>query len=161
MKLSLQTPRKLIFALLAFSTFIATASPYQTGDKIKSFSAKDQHEADFTLDTANTRFLLVSLDMETGKKANGVLTTKGAEYLPGKKAIYLANIYGMPGIGRFFALPKMKKYTHRIILGDDEKLMTDFPTQEGKVTVIKIVDGKVSAISYWDPASQNIDDVLK
>ena len=65
--------------------------------------------------------------METGKKANAALSALGKDYLPAKNAVYLANIHGMPGIGRMFALPKMKKYSHRIILGDDAALIARFP----------------------------------
>jgi hypothetical protein len=154
---------KIALAVLAamFSTLSANADPYAEGSKIKVFEAKDQHEKAYRFDAKNTRFLMVSHDMETGKKANGVLTTLGKDYLSGKKAIYMANIHGMPGIGRAFALPKMKKYAHRIILADDEKLIADFPEQKGKVTVLKLADGKVSSVQYWDPASGSPEAQLK
>lgn len=155
--------RNLNKVLLCFVLGImaAHAEPYAKGSKIKPFQAKDQFEQAYTFDAKTTRFLLVSHDMDTGKKANGSLTTQGKEYLPGKKAIYLANIHGMPGIGRMFALPKMKKYTHRIILGDDAALIADFPEQKGKVTVLKLNAGKVDSISYWDPAAEGVDKFLK
>jgi hypothetical protein len=60
-----------------------------------------------------------------------------------------------------FALPKMKKYPHRIILGDDANLLTPFPQQAGKVTVIKLSNGIVQSISYWDPATEQVTDALK
>ena len=84
-----------------------------------AFQAKDQHEQAFTLRSVETRFLLVSHDMETGKRANAVLTTVGPDNLTKQKVVFLANIHGMPAVSRMFALPKMKKYSHRIILGDD------------------------------------------
>ena len=40
---------------------------------------------------------------------------------------FIANVYGMPAIGRFFAMPKMKKYPHRIMLADAEGLLDEFP----------------------------------
>lgn len=140
---------------------LASAAPYSVGSKVGSFSASDQHGAPFTLDTKSTRYLLISFDMTTGKKANGVLDGLGKDYLPGKKAVYVANIFGMPAIGRTFALPKMKKYSHRIILGDDANLLTPFPQQPSKVTVIKLDGGKVGRISYWDPAAEGVDGFLK
>jgi hypothetical protein len=143
------------------TTFSLHADPYAKGSTVKAFDAKDQHEQAYHFDAKSTRFLMVSHDMDTGKKANGVLTTLGKDYLPGKKAVYMANIHGMPGIGRAFALPKMKKYAHRIILADDEKLIADFPEQKGKVTVLKLADGKVSSLQYWDPATGSPDALLK
>ena len=76
-------------------------------------------------------------------------------------AVYVTNIHGMPGIGRMFAMPKMKKYAHRIVLGDDEALIAKFPEEKGKVTVLKLNGGKVTAVSYWTPGAESIDEVLK
>jgi hypothetical protein len=150
-----------IVAAFGISLGIAAAAPYTAGTKVEAFSAKDQHEQEFTLQPSTTRFLLVSHDMETGKKANAVLTTLGKDYLGTKKAVYLANIHGMPGIGRMFAMPKMKKYAHRIILADDADLIARFPEQKDKVTVLELKGGKVAAITYWDPATGKLDDMLK
>lgn len=134
---------------------------YEKGSKVVSFQSADQHGKAYTF-KKGTRYLMITFDMSTGKNANKVLHEKGAAYLPAKKAVYVANIHGMPGIGRRFALPKMKKYAHRIILADADGLLDPFPKQKGKVTVLALSSsGVVSAISYWDPESQNIDDVLK
>jgi len=67
----------------------------------------------------------------------------------------------MPGIGRFFALPKMKKYAHPIILGDDEALIARFPQQPGKVTVLALADGKLQALTYWTPGTDDLAGCLK
>jgi hypothetical protein len=148
-------------AILLLSTSFASADEYKNGSKINAFKAADQHGQAYEFEAAKTKYLLISFDMETGKKTNAALSAKGAEYLTGQKAVYIANIFGMPGIGRMFALPKMKKYPHRIILGDDANLLTPFPQQAGKVTVIKLSNGTVQSISYWDPATQQVSDVLK
>jgi hypothetical protein len=134
---------------------------YTKGSKIAAFQAKDQHEKDYKLEEG-TRYLLLSFDMSTGKVANKALDAKGATYLPSKKAVFIANIYGMPKVGRVFALPKMKKYAHRIILGDAKGLLDPFPTQDKMVTVIALNSkGIVTGISYWDPKTQSVDDILK
>ena len=99
--------------------------------------------------------------MDTGKKANKSLNALGKDYLGSKNAVYVANIHGMPAIGRAFAMPKMRKYVHRIILGDDANLIAKFPEQKGKVTVLKLSGGNVSSVSYWDPAAEKLDDKLK
>jgi hypothetical protein len=139
----------------------AHADPYAKDSKIKAFSAKTQHDKDFTFKPADTQFLLVSHDMETGKKANAVLTTVGPDNLTKKKVVYLANIYGMPGVGRMFALPKMRKYSHTIIFGDDAKLIAKFPEEKNKVTVLKLSGGNVISVKYWDPGAEDIQDYLK
>jgi len=150
-----------VLATAALSLSSVFAAPYAVGAKVESFTAKDQHEQQFTLKPGDTRFLLASHDMETGKKANAALNALGKDYLGGKKAVYIANIHGMPGIGRMFAMPKMKKYVHRIILGDDAALIARFPEQKDKVTVLTLTDGKVTAISYWSPGTEPLDGILK
>lgn len=139
----------------------ALGAPCEVGQSLANFSAKDQHEQAFEFKSASLRYLLVSHDMDTGKRANAALHAAGADYLPGKRAAYLANIHGMPGIGRVFALPKMRKYCHRIILGDDAELITRFPEQTGKVTVLTLDGDKVTGIRFWTPESEPIDSVLK
>lgn len=150
-----------ILATTALSINLTFAAPYADGSKVEPFTAKDQHENAFTFKSADTRFLLVSHDMETGKKANAVLSPLGKDFLGSKKAVYMANIHGMPGIGRMFAMPKMKKYNHKIILADDAALIARFPEQAGKVTVLKLSGGKVSSVAYWTPGAEGIEDVLK
>jgi hypothetical protein len=161
MKSRLNNKLLALFLALVAGLPSALAEPYKTGSTVKPFSARDQHEQAYTFDAKNTRYLLVSHDMETGKKANGALTTLGKDHLSNKKAVYLANIHGMPGIGRMFALPKMKKYHHRIILGDDAALIAGFPEQKGKVTVLGLSNGKVTSVGYWDPATEGVDNFLK
>lgn len=155
--------RTIVLALAGtfLSASLALAAPYAVGSKVAPFTAKDQHDQAFTFKPASTGFLLVSHDMDTGKAANAVLTALGKDYLGGKKAVYLANIHGMPGIGRTFALPKMRKYAHQIILGDDAALIANFPEQKGKVTVLALSGGKVRSISYWTPGTDGVDGYLK
>jgi hypothetical protein len=148
-------------AATALSISLSFAAPYADGSKVEPFTAKDQNDNAFTFKPADTRLLLVSHDMETGKKANAVLSPLGMEFLGSKKAVYMANIFGMPGIGRMFAIPKMKKYSHRIILADDAALIAHFPLQTGKVTVLTLSSGKVASIAYWTPGAESLDGYLK
>lgn len=150
-----------ILFVTLFGISASSAEPYAKGKKIEAFNAMDQHDVNYHFKPSEMKYLLVSHDMETGKKANAVLTTLGRDYFSNHKAAYLANIHGMPGIGRMFAIPKMRKYAHRIILGDDPDLIAKFPEQAGKVTVIAISDGIIRSIDYWSPGEKKIDEFLK
>jgi hypothetical protein len=161
MKTNLIKQISLTFAACLLGVASAFSAPYEKGQRVETFQAKDQNDNAFTFKPKETSFLLISMDMETGKKANGVLTALGKDFLPSKKAVYVANINGMPAIGRMFALPKMKTYNHRIILGDDAALIAHFPTQAGKVTVLALEDGKVLSIKYWTPGTDGVDGYLK
>lgn len=161
MKTSLIKKCSITLLASACSVITAFAAPYEKGQKVDAFKAEDQFGVAYTFSPDTTEYLLVSLDMETGKKANAALTALGKDHLTNKKAVYLANIHGMPGVGRMFAIPKMKKYAHRIILGDDEALMAKFPQQGGKVTVLKLSKGKIQSVAYWTPGTDAVDDFLK
>ena len=103
------------FAFGGPTALLAADGQLAVGDTVPALTAKDQHDKAFTLgDEAG--YLLVAFDMGTGKAANGRLEKKGATWLDEHQAVYVSNIHGMPGVGRMFALPKMRKYPHRIIL---------------------------------------------
>lgn len=153
---------KLLSAVLLCCVALpAFGETYKPGSAIKPFSAKDQFGRDYTF-RKGTKFLLVSFDMETGKAANQDLAALGGKYLQDKGAVYLSNIHGMPGIARVFAFNKMKKYPHAIVLCDDANLLTPYPKQVGKVTVLKL-DGaaKITGIKYWTPGAEKLDSLLK
>ena len=150
-----------VFLFCAVLVGNLSAEQYVAGSKVVPFEANDQHGKAFKLDNG-TRYLLVSADMKTGKKANKILNDKGAGFLEKKKAVYVANIYGMPGIGRLFAFKKMKKYAHRIVYADTEKFMQPYPVEKSKVTVIKLnSSGVIVKISHWDPVTEDISEFLK
>ncbi len=142
--------------------FFAVAAPafadegYKVGSTVAAFAAKDQFGKPFQLG-ADCRMLLVSFDMGTGKQANAKLTALGADYLPRHGAVYVANITGMPAIGRAFALPKMRGYAHRIVLADDGALLAPFPRQDQRVTVLALRGRKVVSVRYWNPASEPVE----
>lgn len=142
--------------LLPLALVQAADSPpdsYRVGDPITPFTIKDQHDQALLVSAAEgIRHVIVSFDMPTGRDANRYFEKRGAAFLPENDAIFLANIHGMPAIGRLFALPKMKKYPHRILLGDDEHLLDRYPAQDGKLTVLDLApDGRITAVRFLDP----------
>ncbi len=140
-------------SLLAFLAATVLHGELQTGDTLPAFTVQDQHEVQYTLGD-DVRYVIVSFDMSSGKATNKYLEEKGKDYLPGHSAVFLSNIHGMPWIGRKFALPKMRKYPHRILLADSETLLGDYPQQEDKMTVLELgPDHKIVSINFWDPES--------
>jgi hypothetical protein len=126
---------------------------YEVGDKFVPFSINDQHENRVRVSPATgTKHLIISFTMGSGKDANRFFAEKGSTFLEEHEAKFLANIHGMPAVGRLFALPKMKKYPHRILLGDDEHLLDRIPIQKGKLTVLDFDrDNRISRIRFMDP----------
>jgi hypothetical protein len=144
---------KILTSLLCLLTAVSlhAAEPYKTGDVLETFTVKDQHEKEYTF-VPGVRIFVVSFEMGAGKKANKWFAEKGAEFLPQQNAVFLADIHGMPGVGRVFALPKMKKYPHRILLGDADNLLARYPKQDDKLTVFRLDEtAHITAIEFIDP----------
>ena len=140
---------------LALWLFLVSAvladEPLKVGDLVPSFKAKDQHGHEYELSSGVQR-MFVSFDMSTGKEANAYFARKGAGLLPNAQAIYVSNIYGMPSIGRVFALPKMRKYPHRIILADSENLLARYPQQKDRITVLSLdANLRITGVAFWNP----------
>jgi len=134
----------------------APAAPLAVGDALPALVAKDQFGKDFTLNT-NIQFLLVVTEMACAKAANKKLAEQGAGFLELHHAACLMDIHAMPAVARFFALPKMRKYPHRIGLVDSAGTLAGFPVQPGRVTVLALTPtGHIQAISYWNPASEPV-----
>lgn len=155
----LRTLRLFAVAGLFLGASVFAADAYKVGDTLVTFTVKDQHDQPYTF-VPGPRVVLVSFAMGVGKDANGYFAKQPADFLAQHQAVFIANIHGMPGIGRFFALPKMKKYPHRILLGDDEHLLDRYPVQEGKLTVLRLdAAAKITAVEFVD-AEKNLPAVF-
>lgn len=137
-------------AVLSAATALA-AELYKVGDALEPFTTKDQHEKDYTF-APGPRLVIVSFEMSEGKAANGFFAEKGAAFLDEQKTVFIANIHGMPAVGRLFAMPKMKRYPHRILLADAETFLERYPHEDKKLTVLRLdAAGVVTAIEFIDP----------
>jgi hypothetical protein len=150
---------KLKLAVLFFSILTsinAIAANVEIGKPFPVLVATDQHEKIFHL-TDKVQYILVSFDMSTGKKTNRYLEAKGQAFLDGHQAVFMANIDGMPWIGRQFALPKMRRYPHQIILLDQPGLLDDFPKKPNCVSVFKLDEKHiVEAVEFWNPEAAEL-----
>lgn len=137
------------------SSFAVNAAPLAVGDAIPAITAKDQHGAAYSF-TNGTKHLLVAMEMDAAKVANQKLTEQGAGFLDKYGAVYLMDIHPMPGIAKVFALPKMRKYPHRIVLIETKGVLNWAPTKAGHVSVLSLTpDGKVSKVAYWNPTTDS------
>jgi len=143
----------------------AGADALEAGDLLPEFTVETQHGKSFSFpsESREVELVLVSFDMSTGKKANGALAELGKDFLPEQKAVFMANIYGMPGIGRFFAFRKMKRYPHEILYADKEGFLDNFPQKEGWVTIFKVnpESREIETIQMWNPEKTTLTDALK
>jgi hypothetical protein len=146
---------------ILLSCLATTAAPLAVGDAIPAITAKDQHGAAYAF-TNGTPHLLVAVEMDAAKAANQKLTEQGAGFLEKHGAVYLMDIHPMPGIAKVFALPKMRKYPHRIVLIETKGVLNWAPTKAGHVSVLSLTpDGKVSKIAYWNPTTDSASSLFK
>ncbi len=138
----------------------AWAGPLAVGDAVPSFATKDQFGKEFKF-TPGLHYLLVGFDMNAGKLANHKFADLGPGWLEQHGAAYVLDIHTMPSVARLFALPKMRKYPHRIILAETATLLDPFPHQPEKITVLALSpDGKIRDVRYWNPATDALDALL-
>jgi len=140
-----------LFVLALLSSTLGLRAELQPGDALPPIAVKDQHKVDVSLEPG-VQYLLVSFDMPAGKAANKFLEEQGADFLSQNKAVFLSNIFGMPWVGRKFALSKMRDYPHRILIANDEHLLDDFPKKESQITVFELDETlQIIAVEFWDP----------
>lgn len=138
----------------AACVFSLKAGELAVGDAVPVFSARDQFANEFHFQ-AGLRFLLLGFDMGASKAANLKLAALGPGWLEKQGAVYVLDIHSMPAIARVFALPKFRKYPHRIILAEAESLLAPFPRQPERFTVLVLTPtGKIKEIRFWNPASE-------
>jgi hypothetical protein len=144
-----------------FQLLSACSAQLAVGDAVPTFAANDQHEKEFVF-TNGVRFLLVATDRACGTAANHKLSDQGADFLEKHQAVYVMDIHTMPGVARFFALPKMRKYPQRIVLVDTAGKLEWVPTQPGRVTVLALTaEGLIEKVSYWNPDKEPVAGYLQ
>ncbi|MFO1451240.1 MAG: hypothetical protein U1F61_23985 [Opitutaceae bacterium] len=142
-------------AALALTASAFAAELYKVGSLFEPFTTKDQHEQSYTFKPGDATVILVSFEMGSGKKANTWLAKQPPSFLSDNKALLINNIYGMPGVGRMFALPKMKKYPHRILLADEDGFLSRYPAVDNKLTVLRLdAAGVITSIQQIDPGKE-------
>jgi hypothetical protein len=137
--------------LMALSGAVLTAADLQVGTVFPALQGEDQHEQEMTIGTG-TAHVVVTFTMGMGKKANKYFAEHGEGFLETHSAVLINDIFGMPAVGRVFALPKMRKYPHRIFLADADGLLDPFPQEEDRATVFDLdAEMRIVAIRFWDP----------
>ena len=153
--------RQLLLISLFLPCVSTRAEPLAVDDAVPAIVANDQHGAAFQF-TNGVRFLLVVTEMDCSKAANQKLAAAGAGFLEQHHAAYLVDIHTMPAVARVFALPKLRKYPHRIVLVDTADALAAFPAQPGRVTVLALTPAKrIQKISYWNPAREPLAGFLE
>lgn len=136
-----------IVSLTLLTALVLFAQPFKVNDTIAPFSLLNQFDEKQSIGK-NLKLLLVSFEKDTGAEVNTFLSQKSATFLQEHHAAFIANISGMPMIiTKLFALPKMRDYSHKILLIYDEK-DNRFIQKEGLSTLYKLDNGVIKDIKF-------------
>lgn len=129
-------------------------APYKVGQSVMPLDLNDQFGKRYTL-KAMPKTLIMAFEKGTGMTVNEYLNTQEKGYLAKNKAAFVADISQMPKfITESFALPKMRKYNHTVLLIQDEEQGLNFPYQEDKITVMKFRGNFLTKIDFISTADE-------
>lgn len=133
------------FALIASAN--QPAGTVRLGDSLV-LELKDQHDRDVGINE-QTNLILFAADKSTSALMSKILEDLPPTTLKDKKAVYVADISGMPGfITKMVAIPKMQKRPYTIAIVKDEAQSKIFPQKNDAITIIKLKSGKVTEINF-------------
>lgn len=133
------------FALIASANQATGAA--RIGDSL-TLELKDQHDQSVAINE-QTNLILFAAGKSTSALMSKTLEDLPPNTLKDKKALYVADISGMPSfITKIVAIPKMQKRPYTIALLKDEALSKRFPQKDGAITIIKLKAGKVTEINF-------------
>lgn len=145
--------RWLPLALLLAVT-MAAAAPWQAGDALPTVNLKDQHDKPLAIGK-DTRLIFFAAEMAGSKMMTSILEALPPTTLQDRKAVYVADISTMPGpISIMVAVPKMKSRPYAVGVVRFERDAIDFPRKRGAVTVMKLDNGKISAVEFAQEPQQ-------
>ncbi|HYC53521.1 MAG TPA: hypothetical protein VEL28_01080 [Candidatus Binatia bacterium] len=124
----------------------AAVAALKAGDALPVLTLPDQHGVSTTV-TLDTTTLVFTRDMDGGGFVKEVLAEGGTEKLAAARAVYIADVSGMPGfVRRTFALPSMRKRPYPMLIDETGAATKMLPSEEGKATILRVSDGKVSDV---------------
>jgi len=99
--------------------------------------------------------LIMAFEKGTGTTVNEYLAAHDKGYLNEHNTAFVADISGMPSfITTSFAIPKMQKYPHTVLLIYDEEFGLKFPGEDEKITIIKFKGNIIQSIDYISTAEE-------
>ncbi len=143
-----------LVVLVLFAPF-AVAETLMVGALLPEMTLPDQHGTTHT--SGDATVILLAPDRESGAIAHQVLVT-ASDGLESKGIVYISDISGMPSfVTSMFALPKMRGYPYRVLLGYEETDTQMLPRRVGKVSVLRLQNGVVKQIGFAESAEALAD----
>jgi hypothetical protein len=98
--------------------------------------------------------VLFSRDMDGGDLLKEALADAPEGFLRQKRAIYVSDISGMPGlVARMFAIPAMRGRPYAMWLDREGDVLTRLPDEPGKATLLFVDDREITRIEHLSSAA--------
>lgn len=151
---SLTLLRRLGAAVLCSLALTAVAGSIEPGQPLPTLALKDQHEQSWRI-APETRLVIFAAGRKASNLVMEVLAPQPEGFLSARRAVYLADMSRMPGfITRNFALPALREQKFLVGVSLDEALLSDWPRQDGAVTLIRLEQGRVVSHEYLGSEAQ-------
>jgi hypothetical protein len=135
------------FLILSLFFFSLPTWALEVGQPVTEIKFEDQFSEGIVV-SSETKHVIFVADKEMSKVMTEYLS-EAKPNLKEMKTVYVSDISKMPSlITKTFALPKMRKYDFKVALDRTGDLTKSWPRQEKKITIVDIVEGKVSSIRY-------------
>lgn len=134
--------RILAAAALVSSLNTVTAAP------LTPTTFKDQWDKPLEV-SSETQWLLFSHHKAGNEWIKAAFEQTEFPPLAQHQMVYVADISGMPGlISSLFALPKMRDYSFRIAIANEEEMTQAWPRQNEQVTLVKLENKEVKDVRF-------------
>ncbi len=145
--------------IAAFLIISTLSADLRVGESFPKLTLVDQFDTKTEIQTTGTTTLIISFEKDVSSEIKSYLDTKEKDFLTHNHMMYISDISGMPSlITSWFAIPKMKKFTFKVSLINDEKEGILIDRKEGKVTVITLKDNTITSIEFVE--AKALDSVL-
>ncbi len=135
------------------------AEEYKVGSLLPALEIEDQHRTKHKLGPS-VRAIVFTRDMDGGAVIKEALAEGGKEKLADAGAVYIADVSAMPAIiRRIFAEPKMRNRPYAMLLDRDGSLTRNFPSQPGRVVLLKLDALRIQSVDYLD-SSDGVNQAL-
>ncbi len=146
------TARIVLIATLLLLATVARAEPFAAGATLPALQLPDQHGEARTLDAA-TRAVVFSRDMSAGRVVKEAVAKAGNDLFDRNQAVYVVDLKGMPGFVRsLFAMPGLRRRPYKLLVDETGTATADFPSSEGKPTVLVLKALRVERVAYPEDA---------
>lgn len=152
----------ILIILIAFTSLQAEKKKFiSEGSRMPELSIEDQHGKIGVLNQ-DVKFVVFIADMDAADISHPFFEAKGQSFLDANGIYYIADIHRMPSIiSKLFAIPKMQDYNYRLFLIRDDQRGQMFPSEEGKVTVIRVNESFLAESIQIVESKKELENALK